>query len=100
MNLTFIQDKQRVAYEPTEVYAQISKLNPDMTDGQHDAEEGLSLLLNAMHEEILALCKAAGHNNSVTTAPDPPSEQMGDGWQMTSKSGKAIRQCVTGTVLN
>jgi len=82
-----------MAYEPREVYAHISKLNPDLSDGQHDAEEALSLLLNAMHDEIVALCKKAGYTNSGTTSGD--QDQMGDGWQTTSKSGKAIRPSIT-----
>lgn len=84
-----------MAYEPREVYGHISKLNPDLSDGQHDAEEALSLLLNAMHDEIVALCKAAGHNPTITTGTEIVPEQMGDGWQTTSKSGKAIRPSIT-----
>ena len=88
-----------MAYEPREVYNHISKLNPDLSDGQHDAEEALSLLLNAMHDEIVALSKAAGHKSTITTNGGGDSvsgdSDMGDGWQTTSKSGRAIRQSIT-----
>jgi len=92
------------AYEPTGVYAQISKLNPDLTEGQHDAEEALSLLLNAMHDEIVTIRKAAGHTTATTTttvmASVPVNNGVGDGdgeWKTTTKSGRTVKPSVSCT---
>ena len=90
------------AYEPTGVYAQISKLNPDLTDGQHDAEEALSLLLNAMHDEIVTVRKAAGHTSPgpITTVAPVAVNGLGDGdgeWKTKTKSGRTVKPSVSCT---
>ena len=81
------------------MYAQISKLNPDLNEGQHDAEEALSLLLNAMHDEIVTVRKAAGVCRQVNgTVPAKPEPESGDGWKTTTRSGRSVKQSVnTGT---
>ena len=82
------------------MYAQISKLNPDLNEGQHDAEEALSLLLNAMHDEIVTVRKAAGVCRQVngTAQVQPEPESAGDGWKTTTRSGRSVKQSVnTGT---
>ena len=79
------------------MYQQISKLNPDLTEGQHDAEEALSLLLNAMHDEIVTVRKAAGHTSPSSGAPLPPTD-TGDGdgeWKLTTKSGRSVKPSVS-----
>ena len=52
-----------------------------------------------MHDEIVALQKAAGTTTVVANTKGPATGQketegMGDGWQTTSKAGKTIRPSV------
>ena len=93
-----------MAYEPTGVYDRISELNSDLAEGQHDAEEALSLLLNAMHDEIVTVRKAAGQTQSktVTTVTEqvatvPGAMAGGDAgeWKTTTKSGRVMKSSVT-----
>ena len=91
-----------MAYEPTGVYDRISELNSDLAEGQHDAEEALSLLLNAMHDEIVTVRKAAGQTQkSVTTVTEqatvPGAMASGDAgeWKTTTKSGRVMKSSVT-----
>lgn len=81
-----VNNKGGLAYEAKEVYSHISNLNPDISVGQQDAEEGLSLLLNAMHDEIVALKKAAG----ITTKEPPSVEAIGEGWQVSGRTKVAF----------
>lgn len=96
------------AFEPTGVYAQISRLNPDLNEGQHDAEEALSLLLNAMHEEIVKVRQKAGVvrsntvNGAAAAAQPEEDKSSGDngGWKTTTKGGRAVKQSVNTGVAN
>ena len=73
-----------------------------MAEGQHDAEEALSLLLNAMHDEIVTVRKAAGQTQkTVTTVTEqatvPGAMASGDAgeWKTTTKSGRVMKSSVT-----
>ena len=70
-----------MAYEAKDIYGHISTLNPTISVGQQDAEEGLSLLLNAMHDEIVALKKAAG----ISTKANQAVTSAGEGWQVSGR---------------
>jgi len=95
------KDAQRMAYEPTGVYDRISELNSDLAEGQHDAEEALSLLLNAMHDEIVTVRKAAGQTQKTvitdTEQASPGAMASGDAgeWKTTTKSGRVMKSSVT-----
>ena len=88
-----------MAYEPTGVYDRISELNSDLAEGQHDAEEALSLLLNAMHDEIVTVRKAAGQTQKIVTNDEPVPGAMASGdageWKTTTKSGRVMKSSVT-----
>lgn len=94
------KDAQRMAYEPTGVYDRISELNSDLAEGQHDAEEALSLLLNAMHDEIVTVRKAAGQSTKPESGDagfvEERKDQDGE-WKMTTKSGRVMKSSVTCT---
>ena len=81
-------------FEPREMYQWFGELNSEYKFGQHDAEEGLLLILNSIHDELSALKKLElqesdvtinnNNNNSENIDMDP-----GD-WQMMTKSGKKV----------
>ena len=75
-----------MAYEAKDIYGHISTLNPTISVGQQDAEEGLSLLLNAMHDEIVALKKAAGINTKANQAVNSAAE----GWQISGRQRGSV----------
>jgi len=92
-----VVNKGGMAYEAKDIYGHISTLNPTISVGQQDAEEGLSLLLNAMHDEIVALKKAAGINTKASQAVT----SAGEGWQVSGRQRAfAVATSATGSAFD
>lgn len=92
-----VVNKGGMAYEAKDIYGHISTLNPTISVGQQDAEEGLSLLLNAMHDEIVALKKAAGINTKANQAVT----SAGEGWQVSGRQRAfAVATSATGSAFD
>ena len=80
-------------FEPREMYQWFGKLNSEYKIGQHDAEEGLLLILNSIHDELNALKKLELQDTNTTTNNNNNNididSQDGD-WQTMTKSGKKM----------
>jgi len=84
-------------FEPIEMYRWFGKINPEYENGQNDAEEGLLLILNSIHDELDALRKLSektenrttNNNNNINADASADLGQDGE-WQTMTKSGKKV----------
>ena len=78
-------------FEPKEMYQWFGKLNSEYKNGQHDAEEGLLLILNSIHDELDALRKLSEKTDTTTNNNNNIQMDSEDGdWQTMTKSGKKV----------
>jgi len=78
-------------FEPKEMFQLFGKLNSEYKNGQHDAEEGLLLILNSIHDELDALRKLSEKNDTTTNNNNNIQMDSEDGdWQTMTKSGKTV----------
>ena len=78
-------------FEPKEMYQWFGKLNSEYQNGQHDAEEGLLLILNSIHDELNALRKLSEESDTTTNNNNNVQMDSEDGdWQTMTKSGKKV----------
>ena len=66
------------------------EINSEYKNGQHDAEEGLLLILNSIHDELNALRKLSESDTTTNNNNNIQMDSEDGDWQTMTKSGKKV----------